>query len=164
MNTLIVVESAFGNTRSVADAIAEGVGGATVVDVRNAGAVPECDLMVVGGPTHAFGMSRPSTREDATRKGGHGGGADEPGLREWLERLPQKRGQHAAVFDTRVTTVRHLPGSAARKAGKVLARHGCELVARPESFYVEDVAGPLAEGELERARQWGRQLVTSAVR
>src|SRR4029450_3737416 len=87
MKTIVVVESAFGNTRSVADAIAEGAGEATVLDVREAGAVPRCDLLGVGGPTHAFGMSRPSTRDEATKQGGHGGGADAVGLREWLDGL-----------------------------------------------------------------------------
>jgi hypothetical protein len=29
---------------------------------------------------------------------------------------------------------------------------------RPESFFVEDVDGPLAEGELERARAWGDKV------
>jgi hypothetical protein len=33
-------------------------------------------------------------------------------------------------------------------------------VARPrhESFYVRGVSGPLADGELDRARSWGRML------
>lgn len=164
MKTLVVVESAFGNTRSVADAIAEGVGEATVVDVREADALPPCDLLVVGGPTHAFGMSRPSTRDEATKQGGHGGDADAVGLREWLDGLAVRPGQAAAAFDTRVTRVRHLPGSAARKAAKALGRRGCQMVAPAESFYVEDVAGPLAEGELARARDWGRELADAASR
>jgi hypothetical protein len=38
------------------------------------------------------------------------------------------------------------------------------MVAPAESFYVEDVAGPLAEGELARARDWGRELADAASR
>jgi hypothetical protein len=33
----------------------------------------------------------------------------------------------------------------------------------PESFYVEDLAGPLADGELERARDWGAALAAGIV-
>jgi hypothetical protein len=33
------------------------------------------------------------------------------------------------------------------------------VIADPESFLVEDSEGPLAEGELDRARAWGESLV-----
>jgi hypothetical protein len=33
------------------------------------------------------------------------------------------------------------------------------VIADPESFFVEDSEGPLAEGELDRARAWGASLV-----
>ena len=33
-----------------------------------------------------------------------------------------------------------------------------------ESFFVDDAEGPLADGELERARGWGATLRTAAVR
>lgn len=62
-----------------------------------------------------------------------------------------------AAFDTHV---RHpnLPGAAGRKAAKRLTRMGCTLVAPPVSFWVEDYAGPLLPGELDRARDWGSAL------
>jgi hypothetical protein len=47
---------------------------------------------------------------------------------------------------------------AARGIAKRLRRHGFELVADHESFLVEDSEGPLARGELERARDWGGTL------
>jgi flavodoxin len=70
MRALIVVESWFGNTRAIAGAVAEGLGGFMTVDVTEIGdaparVAPDVDLVVVGGPTHAFGMSRPSTRRPA---------------------------------------------------------------------------------------------------
>ena len=77
-------------------------------------------------------------------------------MREWLASLPS--GHHAekiATFDTKVDTMRHLPGSAAKGAAKVAHRHGYDSAARAESFYVDDVEGPLLEGELDRAREWG---------
>ncbi|WP_134774102.1 flavodoxin family protein [Ornithinimicrobium flavum] len=93
MRYLVVYESAFGNTREVAEAVAAGLGGeAEVVDV---GATPplaglDVDLLVVGGPT--------------------------------------------------------------------LRALGCTLVADPEKFWVHGDRGPLLDGEVERARQWGAGL------
>jgi hypothetical protein len=60
-----------------------------------------------------------------------------------------------AAFDTRVTKVRRIPGSAARRAAKVAGHLGYRVTEKPESFFVEDTDGPLAKGELERARAWG---------
>ena len=165
MRSVVVVESSFGNTRSVADAVARGLGDADVVDVRSATTRIEAglDLLVVGGPTHAFGLSRPGTRADAVRQGAPGS-AEAPGLREWLTRLEAAPGIPVATFDTRVSRARHLPGSAARAAAKVLRRRGFTQVAAPESFFVEDVKGPLAGGELERAEAWGAALAAGQVR
>ena len=60
--------------------------------------------------------------------------------------------------------MRHLPGSAARSAARTLRREGYgRAVAPPESFWVEDVAGPLLPGEVDRARAWGRTLAASVV-
>ena len=38
-----------------------------------------------------------------------------------------------------------------------LERNGFSVLDR-ETFYVLDVAGPLVDGELDRANQWGRAL------
>jgi hypothetical protein len=76
-------------------------------------------------------------------------------------------GQHTekmATFDTKVESMHHLPGSAARGATKAARRHGYESVAKAESFYVGDIDGPLLDGEIDRARSWGRQLAVSIAR
>jgi hypothetical protein len=73
-------------------------------------------------------------------------------------------GQHTekmASFDTKIESMHHLPGSAAKAAAKAARRHGYESVVKSESFYVRDVDGPLLEGEIGRARAWGRQLAAS---
>lgn len=163
MKALVVYESLFGNTEQIARAVNDGLarhGEIELHDVTTApSGVPEpLDLIVLGGPTHAFSMSRPSTREDAFTKGAtHGSSA--VGLREWLDQL--REGPHSelvATFDTRVAKVRHLPGSAAKGAAKVARRLGYGAAAQAESFYVDDVAGPLLDGELDRARAWGDRL------
>ena len=59
MRAMVVVESMWGNTRAVAEAVASGLGEeVSVVEVAQAPTQvpPEIDLLVVGGPTHAFSM------------------------------------------------------------------------------------------------------------
>jgi menaquinone-dependent protoporphyrinogen IX oxidase len=70
MRALVVYESMYGNTHRIAEAIARGLRPAYAVRVVSvAGAryehVGRYDLIVVGGPTHAHGMSRPDTRQGA---------------------------------------------------------------------------------------------------
>jgi flavodoxin-like protein len=162
---LVVYESMFGNTETIARAVGAGLATSMHVDVRD---VCECaaeltreeDLIVAGGPTHAFSMSRPSTRAEAVKQGA---AADRcrRGLREWLEALD--KGDHQApiaTFDTRVEKVRRLPGSAARKALRVGRAHGFRTLGSV-SFYVADTAGPLINGEVERARDWGHRLAAN---
>jgi flavodoxin len=163
MKALLVYESMFGNTAEVAKEVAAGLAehaDVEMVEVSQAPAEPDpsFDLVVVGGPTHAFSMTRASTREDARRQGATAGGA-ERGIREWLDGLGSTdHPARVATFDTRVDKVRHLPGSAARKAARVARRLGYRQAGPPESFYVSDVSGPLLDGELDRARAWGREL------
>lgn len=163
---LVVYESMFGNTEQVARAVADGLRShldVDVVEVSEASMPLEeaVDLVVVGGPTHAFSMTRQNTREDARRQGATAG-SPELGIREWIDHL--KDGPHServATFDTRVTKVRHLPGSAAKSAAKSMRKHGYAATGKPQSFYVEDTPGPLVEGELERAKAWGEELATA---
>ena len=163
MRALVVYESLFGNTAQVAQAIADGLsrhGEVQMFEVTKA--PPEIsqpvDLIVVGGPTHTFSMTRASTREDAFKQGAFQG-SEAIGVREWLGQL--RRGQHhelVATFDTKEDRVRQLPGSAARGAANAAHRLGYKTVAKPMSFYVQGVSGPLLEGELGRALAWGERL------
>jgi hypothetical protein len=163
MNTLVVYESMWGNTRTVAEAVAERLGEeVTLVDVADA---PErlpadLDLLVVGGPTHAFSMSRASTRRDAVGKGADSHDV-ERGIREWLGHVVAPEPVDIATFDTRVGSVKHLPGSAAKAAGRDVRRHHLGRLVATASFFVEDMAGPLSDGELDRARAWGASLAES---
>jgi hypothetical protein len=170
MRALVVVESVFGNTRrialEVAHGLARGLGESGQVRIADVGDPPEVvagiDLLVVGGPTHAFAMTRMSTRRSAAEQLGGGAQPAETGLREWLAALGQApTGARAAAFDTRMDRPR-LPGSAAAGAARRLRRLGYDLVARPETFRVTGTQGPLIEGELERARAWGIDVARAA--
>jgi flavodoxin len=162
MRALVVYESMFGNTREVASAVARGLATHMAVDLYEVGDAPDevgegTDLVVVGGPTHAFSMSRPTTRRSAADQ------AETPlvstgrGLREWIDAAgPTLRGRAVATFGTRID--KSLAGSAARSAHKRLRRLGCRPVAPAENFSVDGTTGPLGDGELDRATRWGENL------
>jgi hypothetical protein len=73
-----------------------------------------------------------------------------------------------AVFDTRIAleTIKskvfrfmvNTGGYAASTMAKQLAKKHASVIASPEGFLVTGEEGPLKEGELERAAEWGRQL------
>ncbi|MEB7505485.1 hypothetical protein [Arthrobacter koreensis] len=162
MRALVVYESLWGNTAKVARAVAERLGGGMEVEVSDAGSAPATadgfDLLVVGGPTHAFSMSRPRTRADAVKS--HGA-PHEPdvGIREWLDRLAPAAAQiPAAVFDTRVDKPR-LPGSAAKAARHELRSLGFDTGRKPRTFRVHGYEGPLLDGELEEAARWASEIL-----
>lgn len=160
---LVVYESVLGNTQAVAKAIAEGLGESRPVTVREVADAPDTippdvALLVVGGPTHAFGLSRPETRADAEREAPTQVVSTGRGIREWLEGLsPGDGGTPTVTFDTRVDKPR-LPGSAAKKARKQLSHKGYPSFEEPHSFYVHGKAGPMVDDELARARSWGEEL------
>jgi hypothetical protein len=169
MRAVVVYESMFGDTRQVAEAIGDGLGltfEVTVVPVDRVATdqLRGVDLLVVGGPTHVRGMSRPKTREGAAQQAAQPEsgismepGATGPGLREWLSTLTDAP-PHAAAFDTRVHMSPLLSGRAAPKIAHVLQRSGCHLLAQPESFLVTTKQPALVAGEWERARAWGQTL------
>lgn len=168
MRTIVVYESMYGNTRAIAEAIAEGLGADKVLSVSEAEGIDEADLLVVGGPTHMHGLATSYTRKAALAAAEEDGNivaetsaGDDLSLRRWLHGLPRHEGGIAATFDTRLDRSPTLTGTAARGIARRLRRHGYEIAGR-ESFLVEDSEGPLAEGELERARAWGVQLAQEA--
>ncbi len=172
MRTVIVYESMFGSTKKVAEAIAEGLADCaevSVVPVTSADAhiLDGADLVVVGGPTHTHGMSRPSTRKMAgklarKRKPGSEvelvpGAVSGPGVREWLA-SPGRLEVAGAAFDTRPQGLPAFTGRASKSIRRLLAHHGARIAAPPASFLVEGLTGALVEGELGRARAWGERL------
>lgn len=171
MRAVVVYESMYGNTHVVAVAIAQGLalpGGVVVVPVdRAARAMLEgADLVVVGGPTHAHGMSRESTRKAAV-EAAHKPGSElhlDPdaagaGLRDWFDSLGNVH-TAAAAFDTRINGPAAFTGRAAKGIAKMLRGHEFVLAGEPESFLV-DKAGHLLAGEEDRARAWGAQLASA---
>jgi hypothetical protein len=178
----------FGNTHKVAQAISDGVReahpDAHVECVAVGRASPELikstDLLIVGGPTHLrhmttnFSRKRQISREKKAEAKGEPPHELEldmagPGLRAWFHQLPKaKEGgvlagphRHAAAFDTRLGSA--LAGGAGYGIAHKLQGHGYGLVKNPEGFILDDAFGPLLAGEIERAKEWGAQLVQASL-
>ena len=155
MKALIVYDSFFGNTEKIALAIGEvlkedenpvaiRVGEAHPEDIR------DIDLLVVGSPTRKF---------QAT-----------PASKRFIKHIPKDMltGIHVATFDTRISAgdikssfLRFLVdrfGYAAKPLAGRLKRKGGLEITPPEGFIVTGTEGPLKEGELKRAKCWGKMI------
>ena len=155
MKTLIIYDSFYGNTQKIAETLAEALACETV-KVQNMAAeqLHEVELLVLGSPTRAF---RPS-----------------PGIAQYLSRIPTGAltGVRAAAFDTRSLMDDTIPGFlrlmmkwfgwAAPKIAKQLARAGATLALAPDGFCVRGSEGPLVDGELERAVEWARGILSTS--
>jgi len=160
MRAVVVYESHWGNTRAVAEAIAEGIGPEAIALNTDQAFGPDleaADLIVAGAPVIAFGLAgdrgiagvRKAAETSATPPD-----LSHPSLRRWLESLPHGNGASAS-FETRV---RWSPGGATGAIEDGLEKAGYRTIAVRQRFVVRGQAGPLREGELERARAWGTEL------
>lgn len=156
---LIIYDSFFGNTEKIADAIATGSGPTVSSRVMKVNEVTPkdisgIDLLVVGSPTRKFYPS--------------------PAIRKMIGQISGNslKGIRVAAFDTRMTEAEiekikilaffvKIFGYGAKTISDRLEKRGGELVIPPEGFYVTGMEGPLAEGEIERAVQWGGKIVSS---
>ncbi len=109
MSALVVYESMFGNTQSIAKGIGDGLSSRMTVEIVEVGEAPsiidpDVELLVVGGPTHAFGMSRPGTRQNAAQQTGHDLVSKGIGMREWLATVQGGSNRIAPPSSTRAST------------------------------------------------------------
>lgn len=175
MRTVIIYESIYGNTRQVAEELADVArahGEALLVSAAEAdrASIDGADLVLVGGPTHAHGMSSRATRatgaHDATAdaeaaREDHPAGSDlpGPGLRDWF-RAVGRVDRPAAAFDTRMVGPEVLTGRASLGISRRLRHSGFTEVAAPRSFLVTR-ENRLVEGECDRAREWAMSVFGS---
>jgi flavodoxin len=146
MNVLVVYFSKFGNTREVAETIAEtlqGAGPARVISSEQLSAsdLADADLVVMGSPTHRMNLPE--------------------AVRPVFDALPRRvlRDKRVAAFDTSYKMSRWLAHfTAARKLARKLRKLGGKQVVPPETFHVMEREGPLYDGELERAKGWAESI------
>lgn len=166
MKAYVVYESLYGNTAAVGETIADRLraggllvhsGPVTRIDPAD---VADGDLVIVGGPTHMHGMTRPSTRKAAVedKKNEYANPTLSPGLREWVDDVDPGGTRPAAAFDTRLAKPVFFTGSAAKGIARRLSDRGFRLVVGPKSFFVS-TDNRLQAGELDHARRWADALL-----
>lgn len=142
---LVVYYSVYGNTEKVAKALAAGLEkGKIDVEVVKTDDVKydelsKVDLLCVGSPVHAFGVSNPA--------------------KKFLERLKSVEGlsgKKAFAFDTKLKS--GLMGRAGGKIEKKLKDLGLTIVKHSESAVVKGTKGPLEEGIEAKFNQIGTEL------
>jgi flavodoxin I len=148
MRTVVVYDSLYGNTETIARTIAQAFPGDVPV-LRAGQADPAeletADLLIIGAPTHG---SLPSdTAQGLIRRIGS----------------PAREGAKLATFDTRLSWgFLQKWGFAASKMADPLVEKGWALATAPEGFIVRGLRkGPLKRGEVERASAWAKQLAES---
>ena len=160
MKAVVVYESLWGNTAAIARAIADGIGPgahAVTTDAASAEAIAEADLIVAGAPVLGFSLASDQVRDSVARsEAGAPAPPDlaHPSMRSWLDSLPHGTGR-AAAFETRIWWS---PRGATGDIESRLEKAGYRTIAKAGKFIVKDKYGPLREGEVERAREWGTQL------
>ena len=141
MKALVVYDTTHGNTKAIAEAVAGALGKGTPavsVDDFKKDMLAGVTLLVAGSPIIAW---RPSEKMGKFLAG--------------LKR-GQLAGMKAAAFDTRIKAI--VSGDGAKKIARALASAGAQLIGRPTGFHVKGREGPLAEGEVTRAVEWGMAL------
>jgi len=169
MKAVVVFESYWGNTESVARAIAEGLGPqarALSTTEANGEALAGVGLIVAGSPIIAFSLPSEKTRNDMLakpdKKAPSPPDLSHPSIRTWLVTLPQAgaSGQGAAAVRAAAfeTGFKLSPGGSAGKILRMLGEKGYQPVAKKQRFFVKSSYGPMKEGEIDRAKAWGAEL------
>ena len=156
MRIAIIYDSVFGNTATVAEALARSareLGEVTLLSVRDAAtfAPDGFDLLLIGSPTRGF--------------------APTPAISEFTAGLPTVS-IRAAAFDTRLDPdhiqpvplrwVVQVGGYAANRIAGTLSEKGYNVLEPNGDFLVEGAEGPLKQGEIERAEAWLKQIASAA--
>jgi flavorubredoxin len=156
MKAIVVYESHWGNTAAIARAIAEGIGSeAVALNTSDAvgAALAEVDLIVAGAPVLGFSLPTEDMVKNLSKES-VAPDLSHPSMRSWLTALPEGKGR-AAAFETRIWWS---PGGSTKAILRQLEKVGYPALVEAERFLVKDRYGPLKEGELERAKQWGEKL------
>lgn len=160
MKALIIYDSVFGNTATVALAIGSAIGAAIgspeevsvlKVDSVTPSHLAGVDILFVGSPTRGF---KPT-----------------PAITAFLASLPTNalKGVKAAAFDTRIPlesiknpifrAIVKKGGYADKIITNALAGKSASLPISSSGFIVLESKGPLQQGELEHAAGWAKTIL-----
>jgi flavodoxin len=146
LKSLVLYETQYGNTKQVAEAIggelqADGPVRVAPIGDFTPSFLEGVDLLLLGGPTQAHGVTQSMSR--------------------FLRNLEvSSGGVRAAAFDTRIKGPAFLWGSAATEIETKLRAAGFKVVSPVASFLVTLAREPvLHDGEQGRAAEWARQVV-----
>ncbi len=145
---IVVYESKYGNTKRVAEAIVQGlqrVEGTepTLSEIKavDPKAISNYDAVVVGGPNHMGGPTR--------------------GVKKFIDNVSKLslEGKRFALFDT---YIREDFEKAAKKMEQRVHEKApaMKMVAPVLSIKVEGMKGPIAEGELPKAEEFGTKIAS----
>ena len=152
VNVFAVYDKKYGNTRTVAESIVEGLGETEDVDITivdtediDINNIPEFDVLLIGSPNHIGGPVR--------------------GITRFIDRLGKLglTGKKAAVFDT------YMGGDVNKVVQKMEKRiknraPGLSLITSGLSVRVDTAKGPIAEDDMPKCRAYGEtiaKLITS---
>lgn len=150
---LVVYDSFFGNTAKIAEAIGEALGDAVVINVSDLTQehLVGVNILFVGSPTRAF---RPTPKTVTFLKGLDADALSDVKAAAFDTRIPPESIE-SALFRWFVP----LMGYADKIIARLLTKAGADLALQSEGFAVLGTEGPLAEGELERAKTWAKEIL-----
>jgi len=148
MRALVAYYSKFGNGKLIAEAIGKGLQETglevTVTEVGTKGISDDYDLVVLSSPTRAGRMMGPAKRFIGELKTAAWKGKSFIAVGTGFK--PKGTGGKFDEFGAR----------SADKSYEALAKAGPKPLMEAQKFYVEEMKGPLLEGEEERALELGR--------
>lgn len=144
---IVIYDTKFGNTEKVARALALGMEKEGIMidcaklDKIEIGRLAEYDLLAIGGPTHAFGASKP--------------------MKNFLKKLKGINLEHKNAFAFDTKNKYRWAGSAGKNIEIRCKKLGMRIVKPHVSAIVKGMEGPLEEGTEEMFERIGAEIVES---
>lgn len=145
IRAIIVYESKYGNTKLVAETIAEGMRQVTGIEVVvselnnvDTEALAEFDAILIGSPNHIGNATR--------------------GIRKFIDKLGKLKleGKQVAVFDTYIEKEYE---KAMKKMEQQISKKAPNLKVTPGlSIRVEGMRGPVSQSELPKCKEFGTRI------
>jgi flavodoxin len=148
VRVLVVYDTKYGNTKRVAETIVEGIGevegietALSDVEDTNPKTAADYDAILIGSPTHFGGPVR--------------------GIKKFIDKLGKLdvKAKWVAVFDTYLRddfekSVKKMEKRLSEKVPRL------KLITSGLSIQVDDMKGPVTDGELPKCKEFGHKIAT----